>query len=139
MFSRILIPLDFTEKNLSALDVATKLAQQDQSMVTLIHVIEQIDDLSSKELKDFYQRLEESAMGRLKEWAKKLEEQKIRTEQRVVFGNRPREIVNYAQTHKIDLIVLSSHRVNLENPLQGWGTVSYKVAFLSQCPVLLVK
>jgi hypothetical protein len=39
----------------------------------------------------------------------------------------------------VELIVLSSHRVDLQNPGAGWGTMSYKVGILSQCPVLIVK
>jgi hypothetical protein len=38
----------------------------------------------------------------------------------------------------VDRIVLSSHRIDLQNPSAGWGTVSYKVGILSQCAVLLV-
>jgi universal stress protein A len=139
VFDRILVPLDFTEKNQTALDVAIWLARQNQSEVTLIHVIERIDDPAANELKEFYEKLGENAKERMKDWAKRLEKENVPVQQKVVFGARPREIVNYAVKHKTSLIVLSSHRVDLENPLQGWGTVSYKVAILSQCPVLLVK
>ena len=54
-------------------------------------------------------------------------------------GNRAPEIVRYAGEIGVDLIVLKSHRIDLENPSAGWGTVSYKVGILAQCPVLLVK
>jgi nucleotide-binding universal stress UspA family protein len=57
----------------------------------------------------------------------------------VVFGHRAPEIVRYAGEGESDLIVLKSHRIDLENPAAGWGTVSYKVGILAQCPVLLVK
>ena len=38
-----------------------------------------------------------------------------------------------------DLIVLASHTIDLNNPATGWGTLSYQICILSQCPVLLVK
>jgi nucleotide-binding universal stress UspA family protein len=56
-----------------------------------------------------------------------------------VFGSRAHEIVRYATEVGVDLIVLTSHRIDLHHPSAGWGTVSYKVGILSQCPVLLVK
>ena len=62
-----------------------------------------------------------------------------RTPEEVIFGDRAHEIVRYAMERGVDLIVLSSHRIDLGNPSAGWGTVSYKVGILSQCPVLLVK
>ena len=36
-------------------------------------------------------------------------------------------------------IVLASHRVNPSKVNRDWGTISYKVGLLAQCPVLLVK
>ena len=56
-----------------------------------------------------------------------------------MYGNRAQEIVRYAMEAGVDLIVLTSHRIDLQDSSAGWGTVSYKVGILSQCPVLLVK
>jgi len=41
--------------------------------------------------------------------------------------------------NRVDLIVLTSHKIDLAHPAEGWGTTSYKVGILCQCPVLLVK
>jgi hypothetical protein len=38
-----------------------------------------------------------------------------------------------------DLIVLATHAIDLSNPITGWGSVSYQISILSQCPVLLLK
>jgi hypothetical protein len=59
--------------------------------------------------------------------------------EKVIFGSRAHEIVRYAVETGVDLIVLSSHRLDPQNPSVGWGTVSYKVGILSKYPVLLVK
>ena len=56
-----------------------------------------------------------------------------------MFGDRAEEIVRFATTHKIDLIVLASHRVKRSAGGRDWGTISYKVGSLARCPVLLVK
>jgi nucleotide-binding universal stress UspA family protein len=56
-----------------------------------------------------------------------------------VYGRRAGEIVQYAAANEVDLIVLASHRVNPSRIARDWGTISYKVGILAQCPVLLVK
>ena len=43
MFKKILVPLDFTQKNNEALRVALNLAKQNNSAVILMHVIETIE------------------------------------------------------------------------------------------------
>ena len=59
---------------------------------------------------------------------------------RVLVRGRPaEEIVKYATSNEVDLIVLASHRVNPSLVNRDWGTISYKVGILAQCPVLLVK
>jgi nucleotide-binding universal stress UspA family protein len=57
----------------------------------------------------------------------------------ILFGKRAPGIVDFAHQNKIDLIVLSSHKIDRRDPLSGWGTISYKVAFLAHCPVMMVK
>ncbi len=47
--------------------------------------------------------------------------------------------MDFAAEEDSDLIILSSHRIDLENPGSSWTTLSYKVAILAQRPVLLVK
>jgi universal stress protein A len=47
--------------------------------------------------------------------------------------------VRTAAALRADLIVLPSHRVNPSMVGRDWGTISYKVGILAQCPVLLVK
>ena len=38
-----------------------------------------------------------------------------------------------------DLIVLTAPRFDPAAPGAGWGSMSYRIGILSQCPVLLVK
>ena len=49
------------------------------------------------------------------------------------------EILRTITEQKIDLVVMSSHRLALRHPGENWGTISYKIGILSRCPVLLVK
>jgi len=139
MFHRILIPLDFTDKNFRALEVARELAQQHRASVALLHVIEIVEHIPFDEMKPFYGTLEKTARERMNFPASTFMEKGLVVDSEIVYGRRADEIVKYAAANEVDLIVLSSHKIGAEQPGQGWGTISYKVAILAQCPVLLVK
>ncbi len=64
---------------------------------------------------------------------------KLAVEWKIRVGKRAREIASYEAEHDIDLIVLSSHPINPDDPGGSLATLSYQVALLSRCPVLLVK
>ncbi len=139
MFQKILVPVDLTDVHQPALDIAARLAQGSAGAVTLLHVIEVIAEVWAVEDRDFYDRLEHKARDHLARLGQYLGARAVPRREEVVFGNRAPEIVRYAVEEGIDLIVLKSHRIDLEHPSAGWGTVSYKVSILAQCPVLLVK
>ncbi|MBI3466194.1 MAG: universal stress protein [Planctomycetes bacterium] len=139
MFKRILIPLDFTDKNLRALEVARELAIQDKASVALLHVIETVEHVPFGELKGFYKKLEDEARARMALPSSLFLEKDLVVDPEIVYGKRAEEIVRYAMANQVDLIVLSSHKIGPEQAARGWPTISYKVAVLAQCPVLLVK
>lgn len=138
MFQRILVPVDLTQKNTHAVETARDLAAESGGTVTLLHVIETLD-LPFEELEGFYARLEEKARRAMEEMAEPLQEAGLSFARPVSYGRRAEEIVDFAVEEDSDLIILSSHRIDLENPGSSWTTLSYKVAILAQCPVLLVK
>lgn len=139
MFEHILIPLDFTSKNEAALRVAMQLGKQSESHVTLMHVIETIEYADDQETSAFYESLTKRAKAKLAEFAQRFTEENIPTAQEVVVGKTASGIVSFAMQEGVDLIVLSSHRVKLDQPPHGWATLSHQVSILSQCPVMLVK
>jgi universal stress protein A len=57
----------------------------------------------------------------------------------IAYGNRTKEILKFVVDRKIDLIVMPSHKIDMKDPSQGWGTISYKIGILSPCPVMLIK
>ena len=57
----------------------------------------------------------------------------------VLFGKRAETIVRYAGEKAADLMILSSHKVDRDHPALGLGTLSYAIAIVARCPVLLVK
>jgi len=139
MYQRILVPVDLSDKSLSAVDVAHDFASQFGAQVVLLHVIETIEHVAFDELKPFYERLEASARKGLQECAEKFVRNKLSIDQAVVYGHRTKEIINYAIGNRTDLIIMASHRIDPERPGHDWSSISYSVAILSPCPVLLVK
>ena len=49
------------------------------------------------------------------------------------------KISRFADAQGVDLIALASHAVDPTKAGRGWGTLSYKIGMLAECPVLLVK
>jgi universal stress protein A len=139
MFRKILVPVDLTDTHQRALEIAARLASEGNGEVILVHVIEVIAGLWVEEEREFYDRIEAAARDHLARLGRQIEEYNVPRREEVIFGNRAEEIVRYALEMDIDLIVLTSHRIDPQTPGAGWGTLSYKVGILSQCPVLLVK
>ena len=140
MFRKLLVPVDFTEKNEAALRSAVEIASGSEgAQVTLLHVIETIEHIAFEEMGDFYQGLEAKAAARLFQMEEKLKAAGLRVRHDVVYGKRAETIVQYAEEHGTDLMILSSHKVDRDHPALGFGTISYRIAIVARCPVLLVK
>ena len=138
MFRKILIPVDFTEKNEAALDSAAQIAGS-EGEIDLLHVIETIEHIDFKEMSDFYRGLETRATAKLFALEERLKERGVRSHHEVLFGKRAETIVRYAEEKGTDLMILSSHKVDRDHPALGFGSISYRIAIVARCPVLLVK
>lgn len=139
MFKHILVPVDFTPKNRKALEITLQMATQEKVRVSLLHVVESIEDATFEEFRDFYTGLQKSADKKMTGLVAFCENRGVQVTDKIAFGNRVKEILNYASETGVDLIVMSSHKLHLDEPSRDWGTISYKIGILSQCPVLLVK
>jgi nucleotide-binding universal stress UspA family protein len=142
MFKHILVPTDGTQNTLHALEIAVKMQilnpSDEKNKITLLHVIETITDDDSTEFQPFYDSLKEKAQRAMSELAQAYQN-RIHIDQHIAFGKRVQEILSFVDQETIDLIILSSHKIDPNNPTQGWGTISHKVGILSPCPVMLVK
>jgi nucleotide-binding universal stress UspA family protein len=140
MFRKILVPVDFSDKNQAALDSALQVADREGGEITLLHVVETIEHIEFEEMSDFYRGLETRAIAKLFTLQEKVQAgSSARVRHDVVFGNRAESIVQYADEHGTDLLILSSHKVDRDHPALGLGTISYRIAIVARCPVLLVK
>jgi nucleotide-binding universal stress UspA family protein len=126
-FQHILVPVDFTEKNLTALDLAFDLAAVNRARVTLLHVIETIEGDLDAEVEQFYAKLQERADSELERLSQRFVAAGLAVDRKTRYGKRLIEIVNDIIERKADLVVMSSHKPDLAKPLQTWATLSYQV------------
>ncbi|HID53803.1 MAG TPA: universal stress protein [Anaerolineae bacterium] len=139
MFKHVLVPTDFSERNKQALEIALDVARSNDGQVSLLHVIKLIAGGDYDEFADFYHKLEQQAQEKMTALMVPYKEETIPMTPHITIGNRVEEIIRFAEEQDVDLIVMASHKIDLEHPDEGWGTISQKVGLLAQCPILLVK
>jgi nucleotide-binding universal stress UspA family protein len=139
MFEHILVPLRLGSADARLIEPALGLARMSQAEVTLVHVVEKIAGLPGAELRRFHEGLAKRARKTLERHAKAFSREGVPVTISVLLGKAPAEIVRFAMSQEVDLIVMGSHCVRADDEARGWGTTSYKVGLLCQCPVFLVK
>ncbi len=140
MFDNILVPTDLSEKSIKALEIAAGIKKNDKSNITLIHVIETIDDdEGDEEFRSFYDKLASRAQKKMEKIIKKYQTNSFEIKSEITYGKRVDEILRFTSENSVDLIILSSHKINDITAGSGWATISYRVGILAQCPVMMVK
>ena len=140
MFKNILVPTDLTDKSIKALEIAAGMIKEHTYRITLLHIVETIDDDEGEdEFQEFYSRLADRAGKKMSELVKEYGTDKIDIHTEIIYGKRVPEIVKYASEKEIDLIILSSHKLESLETMDGWATISYRVGILAPCPVMMVK
>jgi nucleotide-binding universal stress UspA family protein len=138
---RILVPVDFSECSLKALEYAVSFAKQFSAEVMLLHVVVAIPPppqmlvLEAETLRGKYY---EEAAKRLSEWRKKVVS-RASVKATVRQGTSAhQEIIAAAQECNSDLIVIGNHgRSGLTRVLTG--STAERVVRHAPCPVLVVR
>jgi nucleotide-binding universal stress UspA family protein len=78
------------------MEIAAKLAGENDGQVILLHVVEVIPGLWVEEERDFYERIETAARDHLTRLGRRFEEMHVPKREEIIFGNRAEEIVRYA-------------------------------------------
>ena len=139
IFKNILVPTDFAEKSKKALDIAISMVPEGKGLITLLHVIEIIEGAEEEEVSGFYEKLKERAKREMDQLTDRYKKAAHRFNKEITIGKRVPEIIRIAQERAVDLIILSSHKIEEVQAGEGWATISYKVAILSPCPVMMAK
>ena len=151
MIHNIIVTDDGTEVSDRAIDVASEIAKPSNANLTLLHVIDPIEDPDSMIFgnnKELIERARLMNIGkptvngwneRAKEKIEKLKEQKIKSGSECLLGPAAEKILEYADAKKADMIVMgSSNRLRGISKIKALGSVTRKVSELANCPVLIV-
>jgi len=133
-FKKILVPTDFSEQEEVERDFAWKLAKGFGSDLTLLHILELHDFEFSPQVLD---ELFTSLLKKLKK-RKKREKAEIKVEEEVYRAiNSSIGIVDYAETHKFDLIVISTC---VQSKLERFflGSTTEKVISYTHVPIFAI-
>lgn len=138
--TRVLVPVDFSERCLGAVRYAGAIARKFKSQIVLLHALEPLRyDFSTLEfggavMADFIRNRSDQARRQLEGlMAGELED--VCVERVLVEGDPAQRIVAYAREHHVDLIAMPTHGYG---PFRRFilGSVTAKVLHDADCPVL---
>ncbi len=141
MINHILVPLDGSTLAECVLPHVSAIAPVANARVTLVHVMERLQDGSAGSAvdpvewhlrKQNSEKYLEQVAGRLKDAGL------MGVEQTILEGNPANSVVDFARSNNVDLIVLSTHG---QSGLSGWNvsSVVQKVMLRSYKSILLVR
>ncbi|HIP53097.1 MAG TPA: universal stress protein [Chromatiales bacterium] len=138
-YKHILVATDFSEQSKKAVQRAVELANHYGARVTLLHAVEEmvLYDEFYEPMFDNIAELDEVRMNRageqLAELIKELDAEGAHSE--VILGYPKRVILDYAEDHNVDLIVVGYHSDLLSRLM---GSTASSVVHHAQCDVLTV-
>lgn len=139
----ILVPTDFSDASQAALAYAKALAGAFDASIHLVHVMEDLlahawaAEVYVASMPTLRDEIAKESRERLAAMAA-AEPQARHIETALLAGNPFLEIVRYAKSHDVDLIVIGTHgRGAIAHMLLG--SVAEKVVRKSPCPVLTVR
>jgi nucleotide-binding universal stress UspA family protein len=144
MFTRILVPTDFSAPSDIALEYARTLARHFAAKLHVLHVIEETPLESALGAEALVpptpavrtERLQ-NALERLSHRITEDDRRELAAKTEVVFGKPSHTIVDYASDNGFDLIVMGTHgREGIAHLLMG--SVAELVVRSARCPVMTV-
>ena len=151
MIRHIIVTDDGTEVSDKALEIACEIAGPCGACITLLHVIEHIEDpdtmifennrelIEKAKLMNLMPSVENPWHKRAQEKIKKLSEQNLQSDSKSLTGDIAEKILEYAHAKKVDLIVMgSSNRLKGISKIRALGSVTRMVSELADCPVLII-
>ena len=143
MFTRILVPTDFSPSSDAALACARAVAKRFGASLHLLHVVNDpyrvlySNDVYVAEVEGLRTDLVNEAIRALKERSAPSADEPPATVDAII-GTPAASIVEYAEGRDIDLIVMGTHgRDGMSHVLMG--SVAERVVRMAPCPVLTVR
>lgn len=136
VFTKILCPVDFDENSLASLDLAGRLASQNDADLYLLHVCSTVFiPLGGKATGRV--AAEQSAKQRLEEVAAQ-HLPKLRPQLLITTGDVAERVTNFQSALDADLIVMGTH-ARRGVPRFFLGSVAERVVREAACPVLTIR
>jgi nucleotide-binding universal stress UspA family protein len=138
----VLFPTDLSAYNGTALAYASVFAAESGAMLHILHV-DDMQDISAELVEFGYlypTPADDSDRPKVREQLNKITPTvaSVRFEQHYVRGTPAREILEFAKSKGVDLVVMASHgRTGLARLVMG--SVAEEVTRKAPCPVLIVK
>ena len=141
MFEKLLVATDGSELAEAALPYAEELAGRLGSEVALLNICESEEQRASNMRQLYMSRLAEAVEQGIREYrrlAGGLESEETKVESVIVAGNPAEEIIDYAETQHVSLIIMATHG---RSGIKRWavGSVATKVLRGSSVPLALIK
>lgn len=142
-FKELVVPTDFSEYSLQAIDYGVEIAKNFGSHVSLVYVVEpllQAADLTwtTVDFEELNEAHRQSAEKQLEKLAAERFAEGIGCDAVILFGKPFVEILKYAKEKNADLIVMATHGRGAISHLL-LGSTAEKVVRKATCPVLTVK
>lgn len=142
MINKILVPVDLTEQSSSAIDYALLISTMFNAKIYCIHVIDKNSIISLNTAHytagDFLGEIEKQANIKMNDLLTKYLTSDTKIFHEIIWGLPYKDISDYAQKNKIDLIVMNSHTKSRISRF-FLGSVAEKVLRYSKVPVLILK
>jgi nucleotide-binding universal stress UspA family protein len=140
--NKILFPLDFSEVAPKIVPWVKHMAENFGAEVHLLYVVRRMDHLGGfyveeVSIRKFEKEILEGVDRSISEFAEKHFSEYKNVKTKYVVGDAPDEIVNYAKTEGVSLIIMGTHgRKGLDRLF--FGSVAEKVIKTSPVPVLSI-
>ncbi len=141
---QILVPTDFSEPSQVAVKYGRAFAESFDASLHLLHVVEDFmmnwptNEGTAVIAPPVLDDLEDRAKEQLASILPSEDAKRLRARTLVVRGSASMEITSYAESEKIDLIIMGTHgRKPIAHMLMG--SVAEKVVRKASCPVLVVR
>jgi nucleotide-binding universal stress UspA family protein len=137
VFGKILVPYDNSVNSKRALNNAFALASKTNSTITLVHVIA-YHNAMAKIVQPYRETLIAYVKKFLDDANKDATKRKIKTDQKILYGNPSEEIINLMKKKKFDLVIMGKRGVTkVTGP--SLGSVSNALVQHSKIPVMIIQ
>lgn len=136
LFSRVLIPTDGTPVSRGAVQRGVELAATHDAEVHALYVVE--TELSMGHVDFEVERQEETGETAVEAVAQRAQTVDVPTTRAFRYGRTHEEILDYASTHEIDIVVMGTHGRSGFARIKAAGSVAERVVRDAPVPVMVI-